>query len=458
MADGKVPLENNRILNAQEVAIKLCETTVPVDSSNTEYDLNRVLNVSEIKDMLTYREQLAYIGISDSKAIPNNGEIHRQLRLRRGASLSEAASSTTYATYTYVSSDWDGLTILDPFSSDYKGKLYSRYPDHIEAESGYYYMDANKRYVRIGELGNVDSGGIYVTVQYEQMVRYAVLATGDWTLDVRELWISANKPAANGLPLYLYQKKWYSTWSGEGTSVETKFSGVAIQYINAMKLYCKRYNNGSEQTGNEAFPSSIYVYTQNPVFTLSGTTSITSVAQTITINVSVQEGVDWTATSNQSWAKITSGSSGNGSGTITVSIENNGSYTSSRSVNIEVKDTLNGVSNYSRLISITQAATLRTPIYSYIHYNSAFNRFDVKNSSGGSTSLPFDLTVTITAYDNETGDNYTGTAIITSYSSSSSAISWNNGYPNYPVVTSVSFNKASPQASGAYNYYFEYKS
>jgi hypothetical protein len=225
-----------------------------------------------------------------------------------------------------------------------------------------------------------------------------------------------------------------------------------------MKLYCKRYNDGSEQTGNSAFPSSIYVYTQNPVFTLSGTTSITSVAQTITINVSVQEGVDWTATSNQSWATITSGSSGNGNGTITVSIENNGSYTSSRSVNIEVKDTLNGVSNYSRLISITQVAALRTPIYSYIYYNSAFNRFDVKNSSGGSTSLPFDLTVTIAAYDNETGDNYTGTATITSYNSSSGVISWNNGYPNYPVVTSVSFNKSSPQASGAYNYYFEYKS
>lgn len=180
MADDRMPLDNNRNLNAQEVAMKLCETTVPVDSNNNEYTINVLLNVSQIKDMLNKRGKLAYIGQSANNIIPNNGELHRQFSLRKGATLSQAAASTSYETYTFVSSNWDGTSILDPFAgTEDKGVLYSNYNSQIEAEGGYYYMTSDKKYIKIGDLGVSEGGGSFVTVPYEDVAKYAVLATGD---------------------------------------------------------------------------------------------------------------------------------------------------------------------------------------------------------------------------------------------------------------------------------------
>ncbi len=459
MADDRIPLDNNRNLNAQEVAMKLCETTVPVDSNNNEYALNVLLNVSQIKDMLSKRGKLAYIGQSTNNIIPNNGELHRQFRLRKGATLSQAAASTTYETYTFVCSNWDGTSILDPFAgTEDRGVLYYNYDSRIEAEGGYYYMTSDKKYIKIGDLGVSQGGGIFVTVQYEEMAKYAVLAAGDWTLDVRELWNGAGKPTANGLCLYLYQSLWYSTWSGEGASIETKFSGVAIRWISAMKLYYKRYNQGVEQLNNASFPSSKYVYTQDPVFTFTGVSSVTSAAQTISIYVGVQDDVDWTATSNQSWATITSGSSGNGGGYITLSITANSSYTASRSVTITVKDSLNGSSSFSRNHIITQSKAQTTNKTLYVYYNSAYNRVELRENVNSSTrtSAPTTITVSFTVYDNTWGP-LDGQATLQSGDETAS-VEWDSNTPsNANNVTLNSMNPTTYQSGGT-TYTFEFAS
>lgn len=180
MADGTTPLAANRILNAQEVAMKLCESTNPGDA----YELNQILNRSQIVSLVSSEGFLAYIGQSTNNIIPNNGELHRQFSMKRGTTKAAAAASTSYATYTFVVEEWDGLQVLDVIN--YNGVLYSNYASGIEAEEGYYYMTAEGKYLLIGEAGASEGGGYYTDVEFEEARYYACLSEG-YTLGALEV-------------------------------------------------------------------------------------------------------------------------------------------------------------------------------------------------------------------------------------------------------------------------------
>ncbi len=101
--------------------------------------------------------------------------------------------------------------------------------------------------------------------------------------------------------------------------------------------------------------------------------------------------LNWTASSDASWAKITDGSSGTNTGTITVSYDANTTNQDGRIAHITVS--ANGVSNSPQRVTVTQAPATAKPVISVspgttqnVGTNSGTITFTVKNSGTGTLS------------------------------------------------------------------------
>ncbi len=135
-------------------------------------------------------------------------------------------------------------------------------------------------------------------------------------------------------------------------------------------------------------------------------------------DIAVTSNVSWTASSNQSWLTITSGSSGSNNGTVNYSYTANTSTSSSRSATITVSGS--GVSN--KTLTITQAAATPTPTLN-INPSGTLN----VNSSSGNDDIAVTSNVSWTASSNQSW------LTITSESSGS-----NNGTVSYSYTENTS--------------------
>jgi len=110
---------------------------------------------------------------------------------------------------------------------------------------------------------------------------------------------------------------------------------------------------------------------------------------TFTISNSGGGSMGWIAevTSGSSWARITSGSSGTNSGTITITVDANAGN-SQRTANITV--TASGATGSPKVVTVVQEANVPTPVLSVtpdsrsLTYTAGSTTFTVSNSGGGS--------------------------------------------------------------------------
>lgn len=414
----------NQILNRDELDAKIGGRTATITS---------IPNRSQITSIWSS----AYITISGTDIIPNNGEIWPLKRLKKGSTPGGAYSSSLYYNINFRDANWN---IGSSYTFDTNCTAYIDNNPVSGSNAGWYYMeDGTNKWYYITNNGVITGTGIYEVPYFNFNQQYVQLGIGQNVNGT--VTYSTNISSPYALSKYKYP---LSGGSGTTSSISTSFSGSTMT-INRSGSFDLDKPIVVITAGDTEVSDKVLVY---PPWTLSGQDiSVAAAGATVTPIVSTNM-ASYTLSSNQSWARV--------SGTSVIVSSNvpssgsNPQRTATITISATVSGTYDGISysdSKTATLTLTQAkgvavktvyvlARKRMPGQVYLSRSrTSYSSYYLEQTTAG-------IVITNMEVVNQDSETAYGEASI-SVGDSTGPISWQNGANVSTVSTVVSAGNVS---------------